>query len=355
MPASSTVRYGIIGTGMMGCEHIGNVGAIDGAEVVAIADPHAESRAWAEQVAGNELVQFEDHRHLLEAGLVDAVVVASPNHTHLDVLVDALAADVHVLTEKPLCTTVADCRSVIEAAERTSRIVWMGLEYRYMPPVARLIAEVGDGAAGDVKMVAIREHRFPFLPKVDNWNRFNRNTGGSLVEKCCHYFDLMRRIAGADPVRVMASGGQDVNHLDERFGGERPDILDNAYTIVEFDNSVRGMLDLCMFAEASRNEQEITVTGDVGKVEAFVPESIVRVGRRADRTVRVEEVRDPRVRYEGLHHGSSYLEHLDFLDAVRGDGPVRVTLDDGLWSVAMGVAAQRSIDEQRSVTLSEVL
>lgn len=48
-----------------------------------------------------------------------------------------------------------------------------------------------------------------------------------------------------------------------------PDIIDNAYVIIEFDNGCRGMLDLCMFAEGSKNEQEISVTGDIGKVSSF--------------------------------------------------------------------------------------
>jgi predicted dehydrogenase len=55
---------------------------------------------------------------------------------------------------------------------------------------------------------------------VDNWNRFNKNTGGTLVEKCCHFFDLMTLIANSNPVRVMASGAQTVNHLDERYDGK---------------------------------------------------------------------------------------------------------------------------------------
>ena len=68
---------------------------------------------------------------------------------------------------------------------------------------------------GDFKMLTITEHRFPFLQKVGDWNRFNENSGGTFVEKCCHFFDLMRLIIGADPIRVMASGRQEVNHLDE--------------------------------------------------------------------------------------------------------------------------------------------
>jgi predicted dehydrogenase len=55
---------------------------------------------------------------------------------------------------------------------------------------------------------------------VNNWNRFNKNSGGTLVEKCCHFFDLMTLIADSMPVRVMASGGQDINHLDESYHGE---------------------------------------------------------------------------------------------------------------------------------------
>ena len=110
----------------------------------------------------------------------------------------------------------------------------MGLEYRYMPPTQAVVDEVRSGAVGKLRMVAIREHRFPFLRKVGNWNRFSRNTGGTLVEKCCHFFDLMNLLVGSPPVRVMASGAQDVNHLDERYDGEQPDILDNAYVIVEY-------------------------------------------------------------------------------------------------------------------------
>ena len=371
MSASSTsgssvdrvVRYGVIGTGMMGVEHIQNILHLDGTEVTAVSDPYGPSRdaAVAEVTgAGRAAPQvFDDHRDLLGSGLVDAVVIASPNMTHADVLGDVLDTDVHVMVEKPLCTTVADCRRVVDAAAAgpADRVVWMGLEYRYMPPTTALLGEIRSGTVGQVHMVAIREHRFPFLVKVGDWNRFSRNTGGTLVEKCCHFFDLMRLAADADPVRVMASGSQDVNHLDEVYNGETPDILDNAYVIVEFANGVRGMLDLCMFAEASRNEQEIAVTGDEGKLEALVTESVLRVGRRSDGLHVVDErpITADGVRHVGLHHGASYLEHVDFRAAIVDGRPAAVTLTDGLWSVAMGVAAHRSIDEGRPVMIAEVL
>ncbi|MGZ4675451.1 MAG: Gfo/Idh/MocA family protein [Acidimicrobiia bacterium] len=355
---TAEVRYGIVGAGMMGLEHFRNLRALPGAVVTAVADPHPESLARARATAGDDpLACFPSHVELLESGLVDAVVVASPNLTHAAVLRDVLASPLPVLVEKPLCTTVADCRAVLAATRERDAIVWVGLEYRFMPPVARLVQEVRAGAVGRVHMVAIREHRFPFLSKVGDWNRFNRNTGGTLVEKCCHFFDLMTHIVGAAPVRVLASGGQDVNHLDERYDGEVPDILDNAFVIVEFASGARAMLDLCMFAEGSEHQEELSVVGDAGKVEAFLPSGEVRIGVRAPfrGEVRREIVRDERVGHEGFHHGSSYLEHLDFLAAIRSGGPPAVDVEQGLLSVAVGVAAHRSIDEGRPVTIAEVL
>lgn len=346
----------------MGVEHITNLLHLEGAVVTAVSDPVAESRNWAQLAVGLDtpLASFEHHHELLASGLCDAVVIASPNHTHHQVLLDVLATNHHVMVEKPLCTTVAHCREVIAAAAASpwpDRVVWMGLEYRYMPPTTEVLREVRAGTVGDVRMVAIREHRFPFLVKVGNWNRFSRNTGGTLVEKCCHFFDLMNQVVDRPPVRVMASGAQDVNHLDERYDGETPDILDNAYVIVEYEGGVRAMLDLCMFAEASRNEQEISVVGSEGKVEALVTEGVVRIGRRSEGIGRVTErpVADPAIRHRGMHHGASYLEHIAFRDAIVHGHPAAVTLHDGLMSVAIGEAAHRSIELGRPVAMQEVL
>ena len=356
----SPIRYGVIGTGMMGVEHIRNVAAVDGAIVTAVADPHPESIKRARRAVGTDVLleEFSDHNEMLDSGLVDAVVIASPNHTHHQILLDVIAHPVHILMEKPLCATLGHCRDAVEAVTRSGheRVVWMGLEYRYMAPTQCLLAELATGAVGDVKMVAIREHPFPFLTKVDNWNRFSRNTGGTLVEKTCHFFDLMLQITQARPVRVFATGGQSVNHLDERYDGKTPDILDNAYVVVDFDDDSRGMLDLCMFAEASVNEQEIVVTGDVGKMEAMVTESKLRIGKRADgqHVVNTHEIRHEGIKHVGLHHGSSYLEHVDFVAAIRSGSPPAVTLMDGLRSAAIGFAAHRSIDSGLPVLMSEL-
>jgi len=351
------VRYGVIGTGMMGCEHIANIEATRGAEVAAVSDPTPKSLEWAREwlgERGDDVAYGADHRSILEDPTIDAVVIASPNHTHIDVLRDALRSDKHLLIEKPLCTTVPDCLEVQELAEGREPLTWVALEYRFMPTIAVLLDQVGSGVCGDVRMVSIREHRFPFLDKVGNWNRFTSNTGGTLVEKCCHFFDLMCQIAGARPTLVYASGGQDVNHLDEVYDGRPADILDNALVTVEFANGVRGHLDLCMFAEGGRFEQELSVVGSTAKLEATVPGDTVWLGRRHEPGQEaIDAAPDPALGYEGFHHGASFVEHRHFLRCIEQSAPAEVPIADGLWSVAMGAAAHRSIDEGRPVGLRE--
>merc|ERR1712167_27586 len=73
------------------------------------------------------------------------------------------------------------------------------------------------------------------------------------------------------PVHIMGSGAQDVNHIDEVYDGCNSDILDNAYVVIEFEGGQRACMDICMFAEASRHQEEIACVGSKGKIEAFAP------------------------------------------------------------------------------------
>jgi myo-inositol 2-dehydrogenase / D-chiro-inositol 1-dehydrogenase len=259
------IRYGIIGCGSMGREHIENIRAMGGAVVTAVSDPDAKSREQAAALLDGTAHVFEHHSELLGGNFCDAVVVASPNFTHIQVMRDALATDLHILCEKPLVTAVADGVELIERAKNRNGIVWVAQEYRYMPPVAEMIRIAHEGGVGRLHQVAIREHREPFYPKVGDWNRFSANTGGTLVEKCCHYFNLMDFILKEKPLRVFASGGQRVNHLDESYNGKTPDILDSAYVIVEYPSGARASLDLCMFAENSIDNEHVTIVGAEGK------------------------------------------------------------------------------------------
>lgn len=361
--SSGLIRFGIVGAGMMGREHIRNLALAEGACVTALADPVRDSldRSIREIGATPHTVStFNTVEDMLAANVVDAVIVASPNYTHRSVLGPLFDSNVHVLCEKPLCTRVDDARWAADRAARFRPVFWTAMEYRYMPPVSHLVDRVRRGDIGKLVQLSIREHRFPFLKKVGDWNRFSRNTGGTMVEKCCHFFDLMRLIVGSDAVRVYCSAGMDVNHLDEKYGGQTPDIVDNAFAIVDFANGVRAMLDLCMFAEGSEDQEAIAAVGDKAKLEAFVPSSSVVLSRRvplgAPKQIERTVVKvDAAALSAGTHHGAVFYQLQAFLEAVRGSGAVGVSALDGLRAVEIGVAAELSASERRVVEMAEII
>lgn len=332
---------------MMGREHMRNLALVPDTKLVAIADPDAGSReaSLALAVELNQSIEaFADTAEMLEASSPEAVIIASPNFTHHAVLKEVMPRGLAILVEKPLCTTVVHAEEIAALAAGYPALFWVGLEYRYMPPVARFIERVHGGETGDVRMMYIREHRFPFLPKVSDWNRFNRNTGGTLVEKCCHFFDLMRHILRDEPVRIFASGGQDENHLDERYDGEVPDILDNAFVTVDFAGGARAVLDLCMFAEGAEQQEEIYALGAKGRLEVQIPAANVTWSPRDKSGPIVEHVAtSPDALAAGDHHGATYFQLRDFHGALVSGGSPKLSAVDGLRSVEMGAAAQQSI------------
>jgi len=351
------LNYGLIGCGMMGQEHIRNIQLLEQSEIAAIYEPDASMRKAAIEMVP-QAQTTNSVEQLLDIDELDCLVITSPNFTHVAHLQTILEKrPLPVLVEKPLATSLDDLDALKRIRNEYSQPIWVAMEYRYMPPLAEFI-KLADEVTGGITMLSIREHRFPFLEKVNDWNRFNRYSGGTLVEKCCHFFDLMRFILGSEAVSVMASAGQSHNHLDETCDGETPDILDNAYTIVDFANGARSMLELCMFAEGSLYQEEICAVGKEGKIECLIPgperfwpedlgsppvPKIVISPRHARGDKREIEIPvDPLLQSAGDHHGSTYYQHIRFQQVVLGNESPEVTLEDGWKAVLIGMSAQQS-------------
>ncbi len=358
-------RYGIVGCGMMGQEHIRNVALLAQAEVAAFVEPDAEMAAQTQALVPGAS-PCPDLPGLAARNDVDALVIASPNHLHVTHLQDvARTRPMPVLVEKPLFTDARDEAVMRRFARDFPAPIWVAMEYRYMPPIARF-HELAEEATGGIRMLTIREHRFPFLDKVGAWNRFNRTTGGTMVEKCCHFFDLMRLILRDEPVRVMASAGQAVNHLDERYGDAVPDVWDHGYVIVDFARGARAMLELCMFAEGSEYQEELSAVGPAGKIQAFVPgptrfwnfdhgpqpvPHLIVSPRHPTGPGRIDIPVDPQLLEAGDHNGATYYQHRRFLETVRTGRRPEVTVEDGALAVRVGLAAQEAAATGRAVTL----
>ena len=352
----TTTNYALIGCGMMGQEHIRNIQLLENTRITAIYEPDTDMQNAAQQLVP-DVIFPQSIDELLSIKSIDCLVIVSPNFTHVDILKQIAATrPLPILVEKPLFTDPSDADYIKSLKATYPCPIWVAMEYRYMPPLAEFIKQA-DSVTGGVNMLTIKEHRFPFLEKVGDWNRFNRYSGGTLVEKCCHYFDLMRLVMQSEPVSVMASAGQAHNHLDEIYNGETPDIWDHGYVIVNFDNGTRSMLELCMFAEGSRYQEEITALGRDGKIECKIPGP----SRFWDKSMGTEPtpklITSPRINKgpkeieipvdsilleAGDHNGSTFYQHERFLQVVLSKQEPEVSLHDGWAAVLIGMAAQES-------------
>tara|TARA_Y100000996_G_C22556349_1_gene655665 strand:+ start:1882 stop:2970 length:1089 start_codon:yes stop_codon:yes gene_type:complete len=356
------IKYGIIGTGLMGCEHISNLNLIDEAEVIAICDTNKDSLVNATSLIKNNIEVSSNYNNFFNNQDIDAYVIATPNFTHHEIVNLAIKTKKHLLIEKPLCSKLEDCIELKKISKEYNSIIWVAMEYRFMPPIQKMLEEINKNRIGKLQMISIREHRFPFLKKVDDWNRFQINTGGTLVEKCCHFFDLMRLITNSEATQVYASGSQSVNHLDEKYNDKIPDIIDNAFVTVDFKNHIRASLELCMFAENSEMQEELCAIGNKGKIETGVPSnssginsSNVRIGlRNSENSINEKVEVDKNILAAGQHHGSTYYQHLEFIKAIKNNLLPQVSLEDGLLAVAIGEAAELSIKENRVIKMKEL-
>ena len=360
------LRYGFIGCGMMGQEHMRNALLVGRATVAGLYDPapasvqHAERavRKWSPDAAPKVYGSLDEACADPET---DALVVATPNHTHLDVLRVALASGKALFLEKPIATTVADAFEVCRLAAQHPQPVRLGLQYRYKAIYAEAIDEVfRRRSVGAVHSVSMLEHRFPFLDKVGQWNKFNAYTGGVLVEKCCHYFDLLNLFAGGLPEQVHAIGRQAVNFKEFTYDNRRADGLDQAQVSISYDNGVIGAFSLCMFVPGAR--EELIVCGDAGRLQcaeqALLGEdskNSLEVWSGENGASRRSEPSYPPYIARAGHHGSTFFEHVHFADDLTEHQSRGPSLAEGFWSVAVGAAAQLSIERGESVAIESVL
>jgi myo-inositol 2-dehydrogenase / D-chiro-inositol 1-dehydrogenase len=383
------VHYGFIGCGMMGQEHLRNLALISNTQVSAIFEPNGDMQDAARLLAPHA-VFYDSIEAILAQQHIDAWVIASPNFCHAEQIEHIAKTNPKpMLVEKPICTNLAAVQS-LRALEQSLKVpVWTAMEYRYMPAIAALIERThAQQDTGQAVMFTVREHRYPFLTKVQDWNRFEKNTGGTLVEKCCHFFDLMRLVLQDDPISLFASGGQNVNHLAETYAGRTPDILDNAYVVLNFPHGRRALLELCMFAEGSRYQEELCVVGPKGKIDCKVPGpgrfwppelgpapvAQLTISQRhitgsdgwtnqpsiravAPKTIEIAV--DTELLAAGDHNGSTYYQHQQFFRLAQQfkidqtSLAVQVSFSDGIKAVVIGLAAEQSAKTGVAISLND--
>ncbi len=269
-PDPST-NIAIIGCGTIGQEHLSVASLLGRARVAGLydADQHCLSIAQKtlQQVSGQKAKEYASLDDACDDPDLDGYIIATPNHTHLDVLRRVIKSGKAILLEKPMATTLADAASIVDLCKDHPAHIQVGLQYRFKAIYSEATHELFERCSiGNAKTLQLSEYRPPFLDKVGQWNKFSRNSGGTLIEKCCHYFDLLNHYANAAPATVYASGTQAVNFRDFEYAGERSDIMDTATVLINYENGVRANFELNMFTP--NFHEELIICGDLGRLRA---------------------------------------------------------------------------------------
>lgn len=208
------VRIGIIGIGNMGSAHALNIyqGKVDDLELTAVCDIDAGRLQWASQAFGSRVSLYSEYHLLLNSGLVDAILIATPHIIHPTIAMDGFNANLHVLIEKPAGISTLHVRQMNEAAEKIDKIFGIMYNQRTNPLFARLKQMVEAGELGEMK-------RFVWI--ISNWYRsqayydsgtwratWSGEGGGVLLNQCPHNLDIWQWITGMpDKIRAFCKYG----------------------------------------------------------------------------------------------------------------------------------------------------
>ena len=357
----STYKLVIIGTGTIGQEHMYVATLLGRASIHGIYDSQKESMDVAEHNFSNysdqSLMRYSDLMSACNDPEADALMICTPNHTHFEILNVAMQSGKPIFLEKPMATDLSDADAIVKANDNYASFIQIGLQYRFKAQYVEAFHEAQTRTSiGAIKTISMSEHRPPFLDKVGQWNKFNKNSGGTLVEKCCHYFDLINQMAGAIPVRVYASGGQAVNFLDFDKDGVPADIDDHAFVVIDYANGVRANFTLNMFCHDFT--EDMIVCGDKGRL---VTQEVFNIHQQQPSTATVAlelgewgaskqtDVTYAREIEQSGHHGATYYEHIAFVDQLDGKASQSATPVQGLWSMIVASAAQYSMKTEQAV------
>jgi len=334
------LKVGVIGSGRIGKVHIENIAVrISSAEVVAVADPFIDdARKFAEQF-GIEAVS-PDYKDVLSNSEVEAVLICSPTDTHSQYIIEAAEAGKHIFCEKPIDLSLEKIQIILNAVEKAGVKLMVGFNRRFDPNFSKVKQMVKDGEIGDPHIMQITSYD-PMPPPAE----YVAVSGGMFLDMTIHDFDMARFVVDSEVKEVYAKA----NVLIDPAIGEAGDV-DTAVTTLFFENGAIGTI---------ANSRQ-AVYGYDQRLEVFGSEGMVHVTNNTP---------DSHTHYnKNGSHGSlplnffmdryteSYVVEIEgFVNAILNNSVIPATGKDGLMSVAVGLAAKKSVAENRPVKMTEIL
>lgn len=286
----------------------------DLADIVALYDIERYRSEDAMHDYGFEAKIYDNYDDLLKTSGADTIIICSPESAHTDQIIKALDAGYGVITEKPLCLTETEAQGIIDAEKRNGRPIFMGFNYRHIPLMRRIreiIATEKIGQPVSIDLSWYLDFKGHGLSYFRRWHRLMKLSGGLLITKATHHFDLASWWMGDTPETVYAQTRQNFfgpknTHLRDRFNltpiadkdvdleklsqelgysvgrvrnyrrdydpwGEDVDIPDTMAVIVSYKNG--GILNYSLNASVPYEGWNLAINGTGGRIESGITDA----------------------------------------------------------------------------------
>ncbi|MBQ7208408.1 MAG: Gfo/Idh/MocA family oxidoreductase [Lentisphaeria bacterium] len=375
-------KMAVVGFGQRGCAYVKMIMDHPAAELTAVCEASPDrAESFARELGLKGVPIFRSVEDLIARGDFEAVVITLPDYLHGVSAIACCNAGKHVMLEKPMAPTAAECREIIQAIIRNNCKVQIGFVLRHHPIFRRVIEIARSGELGQILNITSTEHIGVMhgASYMRRWHRKTANSGGFILAKCSHDIDIISTVAGAPAVRVASFGSLDFFTPDKlkyrycsqcpdetcrfRFKGEmvrmseseknapskaeKPfdlcvynddkDVVDHQVAIIDYANGVKANFALNLFAQVAK--RTICVAGTEAILYAdTADESITLHNSVTGKTRKI----DCKAENTSGHGGSDEAFLDDFIDCVLSDRPSGVDFRAGLSSTVIGNAIEEA-------------
>ena len=334
------INIGIIGAGRIGKVHGESISKyVKGARVKSIYNfiLDDETVAWAKEMGIDEV--YDDYNKILNDEEIDAVLICTSTDTHSPISIEAIRAGKHVFCEKPIDHDIQKIKNVMEELEKSNVKYQVGFNRRFDHNFMAAKEAVESGKIGDMNIIKITS-RDPEAPPVS----YVKVSGGMFLDMTIHDFDMVRFLSGSEVEEVYAMGAVLVNEEIGKAGD-----IDTAIITMKLANGALAVID---------NSREACYGYDQ-RAEVFGSKGCIQIVNDANSTAVLSNkdgVTGEKPLYFFLQrYMMAYANEISqFVEAIVNDTEVPVSVVDGLNPVLIGLAAQKSLREQRPVKISEI-
>ncbi|RLB02376.1 inositol 2-dehydrogenase [Candidatus Heimdallarchaeota archaeon] len=335
----SKVRVAVIGTGRIGKMHARNIKYfIPNAEVIAVADVAWETAKNCAEELGIPRAE-KDYRRLLEEKNLDAVIICTSTDTHAQIIKDAASAKKHVFCEKPIALTLKEIDDVLQVVNSEKVKFQVGFQRRFDVNFQKAKECIQTGKIGDPHVLKITSR-----DSVPPPPEYVKGSGGIFLDMTIHDFDMARYLLEDEVEEVYAIGSVLVDPRIGRLGD-----VDTAVVTLRFRSGTLGVIDNSRQAVYGY-DQRVEVLGSKGMLIVQNPTSDTTLLSNENGTLS-----SPLLHFFIERYTEAYINEIRaFIEAIIEDKDPPVTGEDGRIPVVIAYAAQKSLNENRPVKLSEI-